>query len=664
MRISTYHVRTTEGGKHSFMYEIGYGRNTGITVLRIAARAEAGSFDGEAAVEMGLEMPETIDGCMAVTLYSPFWCRPYFGRDFTAVPPDTQGLLWKNNDGSYGFMLPVCDGETIASLGSIDGRLTLMVGSGCAGMKEIRGAALVSGTGMDPYRLIRACGAEAGAITGTKPRGGRRYPEIFEYLGWCTWDAMEIWVNEAETLEKCREFREKNVPVRWVILDDMWAEVEWTRELPRFTPHSVSFAVMHASKLKAFRADPARFPRGLGHCIAEVNKLGMEAGVWHPVTGYWAGLSPDGEAARELEGYTCVTKEGRILPDLSDREKAYGYFAKLHAYLKECGAAFVKVDNQSCLRRNYRDLLPAAKAAENMHAGLERSVGEFFGGDMINCMGMANENMFNRPDSAIARCSDDFQPENRAWFAKHILQCAFNSLIQGQFFVSDWDMWWTDDGQAVKNSLLRAVSGGPVYISDRLGRTRPEILQPLCLPDGRILRCEDNALPDTDCLTEDPTLSGRAFKVVNRKEGAVYIAAFDLHHEGAAVEGCVHAPEPGIGGGKWLLYEHFTGEARRMDAGERHDFILDGPEDIRLFKLIRIEEGMAVIGLEEKFISTAAVRKTGEEIEILCDGTLLLYSERTVRVTGGEGREYPVCRRGELYQIKCPKGVVRIEQEP
>ena len=174
--------------------------------------------------------------------------------------------------------------------------------------------------------------------------------------------------------------------------------MEWT-ELPRFTPHSVSFAVMHASKLKAFRADPARFPRGLGHCIAEVNKLGMEAGVWHPVTGYWAGLSPDGEAARELEGYTCVTKEGRILPDLSDREKAYGCFAKLHAYLKEA-YAFVKVDNQSCLRRIIKSR--RHEGMENMHAGWNGR-GEFFYGDMINRMGMANENMFNRPDSAIAR---------------------------------------------------------------------------------------------------------------------------------------------------------------------------------------------------------------------------------------------------------------------
>ena len=77
-------------------------------------------------------------------------------------------------------------------------------------------------------------------------------------------------------------------------------------------------------------------------------------------------------------------------------------------------------------------------------------------------MGMASENMWNRQSTNISRCTDDFKPEDRAWFKKHILQCAYNSFVQGQFHICDWDMWWTDDGQAVKNSVLRAISGGPI----------------------------------------------------------------------------------------------------------------------------------------------------------------------------------------------------------
>lgn len=44
-------------------------------------------------------------------------------------------------------------------------------------------------------------------------------------MGWCSWDAMQIRVSEEGVLEKCREFQEKNIPVQWALLDDMWAEV-------------------------------------------------------------------------------------------------------------------------------------------------------------------------------------------------------------------------------------------------------------------------------------------------------------------------------------------------------------------------------------------------------------------------------------------------------
>ena len=72
-------------------------------------------------------------------------------------------------------------------------------------------------------------------------------------------------------------------------------------------------------------------------------------------------------------------------------------------------------------------------------------------------------------------------------------------------------MWWTDDEQAKKNSVLRAISGGPVYVSDKIGRSRPEVFEPLCYSDGRILRCESPATPTLDCLTVDPEKSGVYF---------------------------------------------------------------------------------------------------------------------------------------------------------
>ncbi|MFQ9800140.1 MAG: Sip1-related alpha-galactosidase [Clostridia bacterium] len=132
----------------------------------------------------------------------------------------------------------------------------------------------------------------------------------------------------------------------------------------------------------------------------------------------------------------------------------------------------IKIDNQSMVNRFYKGLAPVGEIARSYHDGMEASVGEHFDNAMINCMGMASEDMWNRAISPISRCSDDFMPENSEWFHKHILQCSYNSFVQGQFYYCDWDMWWSDDGQAEKNSILRGISGGPIYVSDPIGRSK------------------------------------------------------------------------------------------------------------------------------------------------------------------------------------------------
>ena len=43
---------------------------------------------------------------------------------------------------------------------------------------------------------------------------------------------------------------------------------------------------------------------------------------------------------------------GQLVPDWHF-EKAFRYYEGWHRFLKECGVAFVKIDNQSTLERNY-----------------------------------------------------------------------------------------------------------------------------------------------------------------------------------------------------------------------------------------------------------------------------------------------------------------------
>jgi hypothetical protein len=205
------------------------------------------------------------------------------------------------------------------------------------------------------------------------------------------------------------------------------------------------------------------------------------------------------------------------------------------------------------------------------------------------------------------------------------------------------------------------LSGGPIYISDRLGRTKPEILYPLCLPDGRILRCDGCALPDLDCLLDDPTTSGHAFKVVNLKDGAVYVAAFNLDSEKKAVSGRICPREIGCPDDT-ILYEYFSGLAKRLSKGESYDFTLNRPDDFRLYELVPLTGGTAVIGIAEKFISSGAVRITDHNtIETLCGGTLLVFSENPIiSASGNNGAEYDICHDGNLNKIKCPAGILRV----
>ncbi len=556
--------------------------------------------------------------------HSEFWCRPWFGNDLREVPDETYCLIAKEGDG-YTVLLAVT-GDTYKCVleGTPEG-LTAKLFSWCEGLNRCDAPAFAWGHGNNVFDLLHRCAAAASRAAGgfCPVREDRQYPEIFSWLGWCSWDAMEIRVCEEDLLKKCREFREKGIPVRWAILDDMWSSV------PDFVGAAYAsrpemFRLMHASRLRSFEAAPERFPKGLRHCIGKMNELGFTVGMWHPTTGYWWGIEPGGPIFREYRDCLIQTEDGRWIP-APDKQSAFRFFDGFHTFLQSCGARFVKVDNQSMYQRFYKGSGPVGRVMRDVHTAIDASAGAHFGGAMINCMGMASEDQWSRPSSAVSRCSDDFQPEDRDWFTKHILQCSFNSMVQGQLYWCDWDMWWTDDGQAVKNSILRAISGGPIYVSDPLGRSNGEILAPLCLSDGRILRCDRPAMPAAASIFGDPETSENAFVLQNVTGDSGVLAAFDLRADDGPVTGRISPADiPGLQGETFALWERFTGEMRILRREEMWEFTLRDRDDFRLWIAAPYEDGCAVIGMAEKFIAPAAVDdRIGREARLREPGTLL-----------------------------------------
>ena len=633
---------------------------SGLHAVYVDSKISGAAFSPVFAVGLETLPIREIEGYMADYRNCTFWCMAQFETDFTKMHERTQGLLIKYKDGGWAFILPTVDDIYKTNLVGTEGGFSAGLTTYCSNINTCKDQlSFVCGEGDDPYKLMRDCAAYAMKLlnNGCGVREERRYPEMFEYLGWCSWDAMEIRVSEAGLIEKCEEFKEKNIPVRWAIIDDMWAECDKLRDIPdELNRQTGMFAVMHSSKLRTFDGDPKRFPDGLAHAVGRMkNEYGMKVGMWHPYNGYWSGLDPDGELAEKYKNDFMTVKVGKDLSKTDgsvelriyprpEADSFYHFYYDWHHFMKQCGVDFVKIDNQSNATIYARNnISPVGKVARELHKAIESSVGAHFDGTLINCMGMANENMFNRSGSSVSRCSGDFAPENREWFIKHIKMCSYNSLIQGLFYWSDWDMWWTDDAQAGKNSVLRAISGGPIYVSDKIGRSRPEHLTPLCYSDGRILRCENPALPTVDCLVANPDISGKPMKVFNTYKKGGVVAAYNLDAEEKPVTGTISAADIGEKYDEYVVYEHFTGELTVLHGDETLDITLKDHDDFRLYTIVPVENGVAMLGLVDKFNSPIAA-------EYRFDNVWSLYEGGKVAFAVTDGMEYTVTTESGTYK--------------
>ena len=190
--------------------------------------------------------------------------------------------------------------------------------------------------------------------------------------------------------------------------------------------------------------------------------------------------------------------------------------------------------------------------------------------------------------------------------------------MQGQLYYNDFDMWWTDDEQANKNSLLRAISGGPIYVSDKIGRTIKEILDPLILSDGRILRCDRCGVPTEDCLVTNPKKTENIFKVQNVYKNYGILAVFNLNEEDKAVKGTVSPKDIyNFAEGEYAVFEHFSKEVKILSYGDSIDVTLKNNDEFKLYIFSPIKNGFAPIGRIDKFISPATIEYVYKENIVL-----------------------------------------------
>lgn len=441
----------------------------------------------EKPIRVYVPMEEHPEKITAMYLFNEWWTRPAFVEKFQEIPDYTQVAFFKYKN-KFSCMVPMVGREFKTYLvKGTETEVCLEMTAYVGGQKALEEPLYVMAEAPQLAEAIHKVFSWLAEYKGIRMRESRRIPEMFRYLGWCSWDAFYRDVTEDRIRQKADELLEKKVPVKWMLIDDGWLSVR--DEL-----------------LCDFAPDKEKFPAGFKKMISEIKEKGDVRwfGVWHAFGGYWGGIAKGSTLEFKESPYLYRTVNGKLIPSPLTGER---FYRDWYQELRREDIDFVKVDGQSAVPYYFENSLPVSEAARGMNQALE-SGASYMDGAIINCMGMAMENILARPASAVSRNSDDFVPEKEGGFAEHLLQNAYNALYHNELYCCDWDMFWTMHEDCVRHGLLRAISGGPVYTSDKAGATNPDVLKPLIYGDGRILMMDRSAKPTEDCVFSDPTADG------------------------------------------------------------------------------------------------------------------------------------------------------------
>lgn len=592
-----------------------------------------------------------------------FWMEPSAGGVLPEVPNDTQWLLVRRTDGRFVLLVPIIDRALRFCLGFRDEKLHVWADSGDPSTVQRAGVGVFLAVGDDPYKLqeLGAAAVMRRLQTG-KLRRDKPLPDFVDLFGWCTWNAFYREVSEEKVGQGLESFLAGGVTPAFLILDDGWL--------------SCRAASIGGERLTRFQANE-KFPNDLAPMVAMVKRdFGVQRVlVWHTAMGYWAGVDKD--CFPEYDVRDVIRNDlpsfGRDLgPTLTWMGAVSGtippariaaFYEAFHAHLAAQGVDGVKVDNQSTLELCAAGLGGRVGLFRAYRQGLEASCRRHFDGRLIDCMGNTNENHLMAADSSVFRSSPDFWPLRPETHGPHLYTNAQVGLWFGQFQHPDWDMFESGHELGSFHAASRAVSGSPVYVSDKPEGHDFDVLRKLVCSDGSVLRCTEVGRPSPDCLFHNPTLEDVLLKVFNFNAHGAVLGVFHVKYDGGAakpISGAVSAADvPGLKPGRYAVLAHRSGEVRVLEAGQCWPVALTfGKWEIFTFAPIR--EGRAILGLADKYNSGGAILdlkqdQTRAEFHVRDGGVLVLAAVRAPRSVTVGGVPAPVD-----YDSATGKGTVKI----
>lgn len=552
-------------------------------------------------------------------------------------------LLLKLKDGRYLSILPLVSNEIMAYVFLNDGKPSLKI---CTfGTAPFTGEAPLFSYSYanDPYTATQNCWQQALTSNFCKNniqlRSEKEYPELYEYLGWCTWESFGGDITEQNVTKSIKEIKESTVPIRWVIVDDGYLDVEkpkkeWKNQL-------LSFGVNK------------KFPNGWNPItsLKEENSIKW-MGIWRNMSGGMGGVS---------RNHTMTNLKSHLIPSTAYRlEKPDGEvevetnmivkpdFKSSKAFYNEMidqsvdgGFDFVKVDFQTYNFWMNMGTENAVNATHQNNKALETICNEK-NVKLLNCISQSNVNVFNTKYSVISRASVDIKLDNDNIF--RTVQSFTNNMWWGDILVGDLDMYHTSNQKTAQYlTIARAISGGPIYISDTPDHFNKSIIDPLIFSDGKIIKTLAPAVPLLDNLFEN--YNSTAFKVIApTRSKSCAIAAFNFtskntiegvisksdYQYAAAKEqpynGLWEQPEEGL-----ILYDYEANNGMKLE--ESYTYTIDKMRG-KIFNIAPIKNGWSIIGLADKYIGGCTYtieENTSNKLKVTLDesGPLIVYNSKS-----------------------------------
>ncbi|KAJ4741917.1 Raffinose synthase family protein [Rhynchospora pubera] len=521
---------------------------------------------------------------MSIFRFKVWWTTLCVGNKGRDIENETQMMLFEPSDSGrpYVVVLPIVEGSFRASLqpGEQLDFVDVCVESGSTQVTSSSFNTIVYlHAGDDPYLLCREAVRVVQSHLGTfKTLDEKTPPGIVDKFGWCTWDAFYLKVKPDGVWEGVKTLSDGGCPPGLVLIDDGWNSICNDKDsitdqdgidravvgeqMPcRLIRYQENYKFRdYKSKKDGTKTGMGAFVRDLKETFPAVNYVY----VWHALCGYWGGvrpnvpglppaklvkprLSPGLEKTMEDQAVDQIINSGIGLVEPS---RVHELYEGIHSHLKASGIDGVKVDVIHLMEMLCEDYGGRVELAKVYFKGLTESVKKYFNGNgVIASMQQCNDFFLLGTESiCLGRVADDFWVMDREgdpfWLQGcHMVYCAYNSMWMGQFIHPDWDMFQSNHPCAAFHAASRAISGGPIYVSDSVGQHNFELLRTLVLPDGTILRCENFALPTRDLLFEDPLLDGKTMlKIWNLNKYVGVIGAFNCQGGGWSREARCNKP--------------------------------------------------------------------------------------------------------------------------